>query len=145
MWNAMINNKLFFFAVASLLLPCFAGQKKAVVEFDALITSDQIQLMPWRSMGTCTEKSLFCIYIDTLHGTIIQLRKTEPKNYLIKDIDKPVSINEFQEGAYLTNKFITKKLKLVSRTVLTTTYSAKRGKHIIELNPDNNRIKNVSF
>src|SRR4030042_150329 len=128
MWKPMKKKTLFLLSVV-LILPCFAGGPKGpVVEIDAMISFEQIKTMPWQVMGTCTENSQICVYMDTLQGDIVQLRRLDAKKFTVRDVDRPVSIDKLQEGAYLTTKFREKKLKQVTKTVLTVTYEEKRGK-----------------
>ena len=137
--------KLFFLFLFSAVLPCLAVKGEFIPEIDSLVYAKQIGSLPWKIMGIRNSASQICIYMDTLTGCIIQLRRLDKEKFTIRDVDKPISTNTLQEGAFLTSKYRDKKIKFKEKSLFTLTYEAKRGKIIVEVNPDNYRIKNISF
>ena len=137
--------KIFLFLLVSLALPCMAGKGEFIPEIDSIVRSKQISNFTWKIMGLCNSASQICIYMDTITGSIIQLRRLDKEKFSIRDVDKPISTNTLQEGAFLTSKYRKKKIKLIEENLFILTYEAKRGKIVIEVNPDNYRIKNISF
>ncbi len=135
---------VFFLLLIVFVLPCFAGKKDFVPEKDMLIDSKQITNPNWKVMGFCDSTSQICIYMDTVFGYIVQLKRLDKKKFIIRDVDQPSAINKITEGAYLTSKFRKKKLKLVNKSFFTLTYEAKRGKMIIEVRAENYRIKKIT-
>ena len=124
---------------------CFAGKKDFEPEKDMIIESKQIANPNWKVMGFCDSSSQVCIYIDTVFGYIVQLKRLDKKKFLIRDVDQPCAINKLTEGAYLTSKFRKKKMKLVNKSFFTLTYEAKRGRMIIEVSAENKRIKKITI
>ena len=124
---------------------CFAGKKDFEPEKDMIIESKQIANPNWKVMGFCDSSSQVCIYIDTVFGYIVQLKRLDKKKFLIRDVDWPSAINKLTEGAYLTSKFRKKKMKLVNKSFFTLTYEAKRGRMIIEVSAENKRIKKITI
>lgn len=135
---------VFFLLLIVFVLPCCAGKKDFVPEKDMLIDSKQITNPNWKVMGFCDSTSQICIYMDTVFGYIVQLKRLDKKKFIIRDVDQPCAINKITEGAYLTSKFRKKKLKLVNKSFFTLTYEAKRGKMIIEVRAENYRIKKIT-
>ena len=136
---------VFFIALLFLVLPCVAGKKDFVPEKDMILDSKQVKNPNWKVMGFCDSASQLCIYIDTVFGYIIQLRRLEENKFSIRDVDNPSAVDELIEGAYLTSKFRKKKLKLVNKSFFTLTYEAKRGKMIIEVSVENKRINKITI
>lgn len=141
----VIMKKSLMILTALLILPCTAGKDDPDIVLNSVITSAQIAILPWKVMGSCGDKTQICIYLDTEEGYIVEFRRLDDKKFSIINIDRPVSVNELQEGSFLTEKYKNKKLKKIAETLLTVTYEAKRGKIIVEVNPDNSRIRNLSF
>ena len=137
--------KIFFPLVCAFVFSCFAGKKDFEPEKDMIIDSKQITNPNWKVMGFCDSVSQVCIYIDTVFGYVVQLKRLDKKKFLIRDVDQPSAINKLIEGAYLTSKFRDKKLKLVNKSFFTLTYEAKRGKMIIEVSAENKRIKKITI
>jgi len=131
--------------LAVLTLPCIAGKEEFIPEQDMVIPQTQVTVSGWKVKGFCDSCSVVCIYMDTVKGYIIQLRRLDKKNFTIRDVDRPVVVDEIIEGAYLTSKFAQKKLKLTGKTLFTVTYEDKRKKMIIEVNSENGRVKTITF
>ena len=139
----MKNNVLLLLVIMA--LPCIAGKDEFIPEQDMVIPHTQAAVSGWKVMGFCDSGSVVCIYMDTVKGYIIQLRRLDKKNFTIRDVDRPVAVDEIIEGAYLTSKFTQKKLKLISKSLFTITYEDKRKKMIIEVNEENGRLKTITF
>lgn len=139
MRNCILTGLLF------LVLPCTAGKDEFIPENDMVIPHTQAAASGWKVMGFCDSSSFVCIYMDTVKGYIVQLRRLDKKNFTIRDVDRPVAVDEIIEGAYLTSKFIQKKLKLINKSLFTITYEDKRKKMIIEVNDENKRVKTITF
>lgn len=134
----------FFISLFILLLPCVAGKKDFVPEKDMILSITQVTNPNWKAMGFCDSTSQLCIYIDTVFGYIIQLRRLNQTKFSVRDVDNPSAIDKLIEGAYLTSKFREKKLKLVNKSFFTLTYEDRRGKMIIEVSTENKRIKKIT-
>jgi hypothetical protein len=136
---------IFFLLLFAFVFSCFGGKKDFEPEKNMIIDSKQIANPDWKVMGFCDSTSQVCIYIDTVFGYIVQLKRLDKKKFLIRDVDQPSAINKLTEGAYLTSKFRKKKMKLVNKSFFTLTYEAKRGRMVIEVNAENKRIKKITI
>jgi hypothetical protein len=137
--------KMYLLILIAVSLPCSAGYKKFLPEKDSQITAAQMQTLCWKVMGLCDKKAQICVFQDTVYGYIVQLRRLDATKFIVRDVDDPISVNQFQEGSFLSPEFRKKNLKLVSKSMFTEVYSAKRGKITLEVNPDNGRVKNLTI
>lgn len=138
--------KNLFFLLLIMVVPfCFAGKKGFMPKTDMTVDSKQIRNLNWKVMGFCDSSSQICIYLDTISGYIVQLNRINNTDFIVRDVDQPSAINTLIEGAFLTSKFREKKLKLVNKSFFSLTYEAKRGRMIIEVNNENNRIRKITI
>ncbi len=137
--------KIFFLLFAVFVLPGLADRNGFVPQKDSLITTQKVKTLPWKTMGFCDSTSQICIYMDTVSGYIVQLRRLEKTRFSVRGVDIPVEIDELVEGAFLTSKFKKRKLKYKEKNLFNDVYEAKRGKMRIEVSQENSRIKNITI
>ena len=136
---------IFFISLFFIVFSAVAGKKDFIPEKDMILNLVQVKNPNWEVMGFCDSTSQLCIYIDTVFGYIIQLRRLNLTKFSVRDIDNPSAIDNLVEGAYLTSKFRQNKLKLVNKTFFTLTYEDRRGRMVVEVSAENKRIKKITI